>query len=106
MLYAFTYDYQGSVSCKILPHKLDRMSQIVYLCELGGLEIYLAMLSLATLDISLKSFILFKQYHADNILVFCGGTTILTTLHLLKSILKDERKFFLLLMKKNLASPN
>ena len=40
----------------------------------GWLEIYLAMLSLATLGISFESFITFRQCHADNILELCGGT--------------------------------
>ena len=59
----------------------------------GWLEIYLAMLSLATLDISFESFILFRQCHADNILERCGGTILLAYFAFVEIYAKGQDEF-------------
>ena len=59
----------------------------------GWLEIYLAMLWLATQDISLESFISFRQCHADNILELCGGTILSAYFAFVEIYAKGQEEF-------------
>ena len=74
--------------------------------QCGGFEVYLAMSPLATLDFSLQSFILFRQCHANNILVTCGGTIFRATLHCWNLSQRIELTQIFLLLSKRILCPH